>query len=74
VMKIQERIQKGEQTKAPQGAHRLGAYGDGVTDRKARRAAWARDDAARAERGLAPRGVLPLRAVTPTEDEGGSRG
>jgi NADH-quinone oxidoreductase subunit B len=74
VMKIQERIQKGEQTKAPQGAHRLGAYGDGVTDRKARRAAWARDDAARAERGLAPRGVLPLRVVTPIEDEGGSRG
>ena len=30
VMKIQERIKNGEQAKAPQGAHRLGASGDGA--------------------------------------------
>ena len=63
VMKIQERIQKGEQAKAPQGAHRLGASGEGAIDRRQRRAAWQRDDAARAAEGLPPRGVLSLRVL-----------
>jgi NADH-quinone oxidoreductase subunit B len=58
VMKIQEKIQKGEQQKEPQGLHRLGAPGDGAIDRRARRAAWAKDDAQRAEQGLPPRGII----------------
>src|ERR671924_1928019 len=66
VMKIQERITRGEQAKAPQGAHRLGLAGDGFIDRRARRAAWAKDDAERARQGLPPRGVIPLR-VLPSE-------
>jgi hypothetical protein len=66
VMKIQERISKGEQTKAPQRAAHLGAPGDGAIDRRARRAAWARDDEERAKQGLAPRGVIPFR-VLPNE-------
>ena len=56
VMKIQERIKAGEQAKRPQGEHRVGAPGDGFIDRRARRAAWAKDDAERAQQGLPPRG------------------
>jgi NADH:ubiquinone oxidoreductase subunit B-like Fe-S oxidoreductase len=63
VMKIQERIKNGEQAKAPQGAHRQGVSGEGTLDRRARRAAWGRDDAERAQQGLPPRGVIPLRVV-----------
>ena len=63
LMKIQERIQNGEQAKAPQSAHRLGAPGDGAIDRRQRRAAWAQDDAERARQGLPPRGVLSLRVI-----------
>ena len=70
VMKIQDKISKGEQAKAPQGAHRLGAAGDGFIDRRARRAAWSRDDAERARQGQPPRGVVPLR-VLPPEPPGG---
>ena len=51
VMKIQERIKNGEQAKEPQGAHRLGAPGEGAIDRRARRQAWAEDDAARQREG-----------------------
>jgi hypothetical protein len=69
VMKIQERIKKGEHAKAPQGSHRLGASGEGAIDRRARRAAWSRDDTERAQKGLPPRGVIPLR-VLPDEPEG----
>ncbi|MBN2370830.1 MAG: NADH-quinone oxidoreductase subunit NuoB [Vicinamibacteria bacterium] len=58
VMKIQERIKEGVRQSEPQGAHRLGASGDAVFDRRARRAAWAADDDARAKQGLAPRGVI----------------
>jgi NADH-quinone oxidoreductase subunit B len=68
IMKIQEKIQKGEQAKAPQGAHRLGAPGDGAIDRRARRNAWADDDGQRATQGLAPRGKLELR-VLPQQDD-----
>jgi len=68
VMKIQERITSGEQAKRPQGEHRLGAPGDGAIDRRARRAAWARDDAERARAGLPPRGVIPLRVI-PSEPD-----
>jgi len=60
VMKIQERITKGEQAKRPQGEHRLGAPGDGAIDRRARRAEWAKEDAERAKQGLPPRGVVPI--------------
>src|SRR5262245_23959399 len=63
IMKIQERIQSGEQARAPQGAHRLGVPGDGAIDRRQRRQAWARDDAERAAQGLPPRGVLALRVI-----------
>jgi NADH:ubiquinone oxidoreductase subunit B-like Fe-S oxidoreductase len=63
VMKIQERITSGVQAKVPQREHNLGAPGEGAIDRRSRREAWARDDAARAEEGLPPRGVIPLRVV-----------
>jgi NADH-quinone oxidoreductase subunit B len=63
VMKIQERIKNGEQAKAPQGAHRLGASGEGQIDRRQRRQAWARDDQERAQAGQPPRGVLSLRVL-----------
>jgi hypothetical protein len=71
-MKIQERIQKGEQAKEPQGAQRLGAPGDGAIDRRQRRRAWAADDAERARQGLPPRGVLALRVIQepPPADHG----
>jgi NADH-quinone oxidoreductase subunit B len=57
VMKIQERIEKGEQQKLPQGAHRLGISGEGARDRRARREAWAREDAERAAAGRPARGL-----------------
>jgi NADH-quinone oxidoreductase subunit B len=63
VMKIQERIQKGEQAKKPQGEHRLGAPGDGYLDRRARKAAWTKDDNQRAQQGLPPRGVVSFRVL-----------
>src|SRR5437870_2626371 len=69
VMKIQERIKEGKQAKAPQGAHRLGAPGDGATDRRTRRQAWAKDDAERAKQGLPPRGVLAFRVLNNEEDK-----
>jgi NADH-quinone oxidoreductase subunit B len=70
VMKIQERITKGEQAKRPQGEHRLGAPGDGAIDRRARRAAWAKEDAERAKQGLPPRGVVPIPLrVVPAEPD-----
>ncbi len=68
IMKIQERIQKSQQAKAPQGEHRVGLSGDGAIDRRARRGGWAQDDAQRAAQGLPPRGVLALR-VLPNEPE-----
>jgi NADH-quinone oxidoreductase subunit B len=58
LMKIQERIKQGEQTKAPQGKDRVGAPGDGAIDRRRRRAAWAHDDAERARQGLPPQGAI----------------
>jgi NADH:ubiquinone oxidoreductase subunit B-like Fe-S oxidoreductase len=71
IMKIQERIEKGEQAKAPQGAHRLGASGEGAIDRRARRQAWAREDAERLQQGLPPRGVIPIRVIPPSETHRG---
>jgi NADH-quinone oxidoreductase subunit B len=73
LMKIQERITKGEQAKAPQGAHRLGLSGEASTDRRARRAFWQRDDSERGQKGLPPRGVIPLR-VLPSEPAGQGQG
>jgi NADH:ubiquinone oxidoreductase subunit B-like Fe-S oxidoreductase len=63
VMKIQERIKNSEQAKEPQGAHRLGAPGAGAIDRRERRQAWERDDAARAREGRPQRGLLELRVL-----------
>jgi NADH-quinone oxidoreductase subunit B len=63
LMKIQERIKSGEQQKTPQEERKLGAAGDGATDRRARRRAWGRDDDERAKQGLPPRGVIQLRVV-----------
>jgi NADH-quinone oxidoreductase subunit B len=74
IMKIQEKIQKGEQAKGPQGAARVGAPGEGAIDRRARRAAWARDDAERAAQGLPPRGVLELRVLPQEKPGGGGHG
>jgi NADH-quinone oxidoreductase subunit B len=67
VMKIQERIQKSQQAKVPQGAARIGAPGDGAIDRRERRRAWQLDDAERLKQGAPPRGVLALKAP-PEED------
>jgi NADH-quinone oxidoreductase subunit B len=69
VMKIQERIQKGEQAQRPQGAHRHGAPGDGATDRRTRRAAWAKDDNERLQEGKPPRGVVQFRVLNNTEEK-----
>ena len=74
VMKIQERIQKGEQAKSPQGAHRLGAPGEGAIDRRARRAAWGKDDEARAREGKPPRGVVSFRVLPETAEDESHRG
>jgi NADH-quinone oxidoreductase subunit B len=63
LMKIQERIKNGEQQKTPQEERKLGAPGDGATDRRARRQAWGRDDEERAKQGLSPRGVISLRVI-----------
>jgi len=57
VMKIQERIQKGEQQKQPQGSDRHGISGEGSRDRRARREAWAKDDGERAAAGRPARGL-----------------
>jgi NADH-quinone oxidoreductase subunit B len=74
VMKIQERIQKGEQQKEPQGKDRVGAPGDGMIDRRARRNAWREDDAARLKQGLPPRGVLEFRVLPGHEKDEPSHG
>jgi NADH:ubiquinone oxidoreductase subunit B-like Fe-S oxidoreductase len=69
VMKIQERIKTGELTREPQGAHRVGAAGAGAGDRRTRREAWAKDDAARAKEGKPARGVLSLPVIQePSKD------
>src|SRR5512136_3108175 len=59
VMKIQERIQKGEQSASAQRAAQLGSPGDAEIGRHSRQKAWAEDDALRAKQHLPPRGVLP---------------
>jgi coenzyme F420-reducing hydrogenase gamma subunit len=69
VMKIQEKITKGEQAKSAQRAQKLGSPGDAWIDRRGRRDFWAKDDAARAEKGLPPAGVLPLVPETETKDD-----
>jgi len=68
VMKIQERIQQGVQQKTPQGAHRLGAPGDGFRDRIARRKAWEKDDAEQMKEGKPPRGVVQFRVLNNPEE------
>jgi NADH-quinone oxidoreductase subunit B len=72
VMKIQERITKGEQAKDPQFAWKLGAPGDGGTDRRSRRLAWAKDDQGRSEQGLPPRGVVALRVLPEAPEKDGA--
>ena len=69
IMKIQDRIKNGEQAKEPQGAHRVGAPGDGAIDRRARRQFWAQDDAEQKRAGKPPRGVLQLRVLPNDTDE-----
>ena len=49
--------------------HRLGASGAGAIDRRARRQAWAQDDAARLAGGQAPRGRIELRVLTENAKE-----
>jgi NADH-quinone oxidoreductase subunit B len=74
VMKIQEKIQTSQQAGAPQGAHRVGANGEGMYDRRARREAWAKDDAERRAAGLPPRGVLSDLKPEPEIDHGAHHG
>jgi hypothetical protein len=69
-MKIQEKIKNGEQAKSPQGADRLGASGDGAIDRRARRAAWAEEDAERARQGLPKEGLITFKARPEASDTG----
>ncbi len=75
VMKIQERITKGEQAKVPQHAAKIGSPGEGAIDRRFRRAAWAKDDAEQLAEGKPPRGVVQFRVLPPekakTEDHHG---
>jgi len=70
VMKIQEKIKNGEQAKSPQGAHRVGASGDGAIDRRARRTVWAEEDAERAKQGLPKPGAITFRAHPEPSDTG----
>ena len=76
LMKIQERIKNGEQAKAPQGAHRLGAVRSGRhRPARARRQAWAKDDDERARRrDCRPAGVLALRVIPEPPPEDGHHG
>jgi len=69
IMKIQERISRGEQAKSAQNAHRLGAPGAGAIDRRERRQAWAKEDEVRRAQGLPPRGVIPLRVIPDPEHD-----
>jgi NADH-quinone oxidoreductase subunit B len=68
LMKIQEKISKGEQSKSAQRAAKLGAPGDAWIDRRTRKQVWAAEDAERAKQGLPPAGVLPLTAA-PAEEK-----
>ena len=72
VMKIQERITQGVQARAPQGAHRHGAPGDGSIDRRARKQAWTKEDNERGAQGLPPRGVISFKVLPPEAVEHGS--
>jgi len=69
VMKIQERIKTGEQTKEPQGERRLGAAGAGATDRRTRREEWATENAQRAAKGESRRGLISLRVIEEPKGE-----
>jgi NADH-quinone oxidoreductase subunit B len=69
LMKIQEKISKGEQSKSAQRAAKLGSPGDGWIDRRSRREVWAAENAERAKQGLPPVGVLPITAAPQDEGE-----
>jgi NADH-quinone oxidoreductase subunit B len=69
LMKIQERIQKGKLAKEPQRQHQLGAPGWGEIDRRVRREAWEREDAARAAQGKPRRGLIELPVLPQTGKE-----
>ena len=66
LMKIQEKIAKGEQSKSAQRAQKLGAPGDAWIDRRQRREVWAQEDAERAKQGLRPAGELKIDAPVAT--------
>jgi len=74
VMKIQERIQKGEHAKTPQHQGQLGIAGDGHIDRRQRKQTWLRENTERAEKGLPPRGVIPLRVLPPDAADDNNHG
>ena len=69
VMKIQERIQNGQQAKSAQRAQKLGSPGDAWIDRRSRRDAWGKEDSERAAQGLPPGGVLPLVPEAPKKED-----
>jgi NADH-quinone oxidoreductase subunit B len=71
IMKVQEKITNGEQAKSAQNAARLGAPGEGAIDRRARRAAWDRENAELAEKGQPKRGTIALRVIETPADDGG---
>jgi hypothetical protein len=68
-MRLQERIQKGKQAKEPQRQHQLGAPGLGAIDRRVRREAWEREDAARAAQGKPRRGLIALPVLPQAREE-----
>ena len=64
LMKIQEKIQKGQQAKEPQGARPpRRVRGRGHRPPRPARQDWAQDDAARRAEGQPPRGRLELRVL-----------
>ena len=70
VMKIQERIRRASRRKAPQGAHRLGAPGDGASTAARAGRPGPRTTPSGRRRACRPRGVLSLR-VLPADAEDG---
>jgi len=58
LMKIQERIQKGEHAERPRRTTVSVPVATGRIDRRVRREAWERDDAIRCAQSLPPRGVI----------------
>ncbi len=70
IMKIQDLIKSGRQQKTPQRAQQLGSNGEGANDRRARREAWAHEDAECAAKGLPRKGLLQPTGLPPATEQG----